>query len=98
MLAAGMLLIWAGWSVNLWGYCLLRGYNVTLGQLVSPVHPYAGPWPPKLIPATQIWPGGASPAAPGLGAGNPLAAGFVNPGVAQQIQQQTQNQFRKTPG
>lgn len=59
MLAVGMLISWTGYSVSLWGWCLLRGYNVTLGQLMTPLHPYAGKWPPGLIPDTQIFPGGA---------------------------------------
>lgn len=60
MVAVGMLLIWGGWSVGLWGWCLLRDYDVTFGQLVSPAHPYSGAWPPAKIPATQIWPGGST--------------------------------------
>jgi hypothetical protein len=63
MVAAGMLLIWGGYSVSLWGWCLLRGYNVTFGQLVSPVHPYGSRkgqvWPPPPIPASQVFPGRA---------------------------------------
>lgn len=60
MVAVGMLLIWGGWSVGLWGWALLRDYDVTFGQLVSPTHPYSGAWPPAKIPATQIWPGGST--------------------------------------
>ena len=60
MVAAGMLLIWGSWSVGLWGWCLLRDYDLTFGQLVSPTHPYSGAWPPAKIPATQIWPGGST--------------------------------------
>ncbi len=62
MVAVGMLLIWGGYSVGLWGWCLLRDYDLTFGQLTSPVHPYSGAWPPAKIPGTQIWPGGAAAA------------------------------------
>ncbi len=62
MVAVGMLLIWGGYSVSLWGWCLLRDYDLTFGQLTSPVHPYSGPWPPAKISGTQIWPGGAAAA------------------------------------
>ena len=66
MVAVGMLLIWGGYSVSLWGWCLLRDYDVTLGQLMSPVHPYGQGkgqgWPPPPIPDTQIWPGGKTAA------------------------------------
>ncbi len=61
MLPVGMLLTWAGYSIGLWGWCLIRGYNVTLGQLMSPVHPYgsakAQAWPPPLMSPNQIFPG-----------------------------------------
>ena len=64
MLAAGMLIIWGGYSVSLWGWCLLQGYNVTLGQLMSPVHPYGSgkgqAWPPALMGPDVIFPGGRS--------------------------------------
>jgi hypothetical protein len=38
MPAIGMGLAWAGYTGMLWAYCLIRGYDVTLGQLVNPVH------------------------------------------------------------
>jgi hypothetical protein len=61
MLAVGMLLAWGGYSVGLWGWCLLRGYNVTAGQLMSPLHPYGTGknqgWPPPLMSANVIFPG-----------------------------------------
>lgn len=64
MLAVGMLITWAGYSVSLWGWSLLRGYNVTLGQLMSPLHPYGSgkgqSWPPPLLPPDVIFPGGRS--------------------------------------
>lgn len=64
MLAVGMLLGWAGYSVSLWGWCLIRGYDVTLGQLMSPTHPYGSgkgqTWPPPLMGPDVIFPGGRS--------------------------------------
>ena len=60
--------MWGGYSVSLWGWCLLRGYDVTLGQLMSPLHPYGSnkgeTWPPKLIGSDVIWPGGRTAAGP----------------------------------
>ena len=58
MAAIGIGLIWGGYALSLWGYCLLRGYNVTFVSLVNPVHPYSGSWPPALIPAGQVLPTG----------------------------------------
>jgi len=62
MVAVAFLLVWGGWSAGLWGWCLIRDYDVTFGQLVNPVRPYAGPWPPARIPDGQTWPSGAAPA------------------------------------
>lgn len=55
-----MILGWVGYSLGLEGWCLFRDYDVTLGQLMSPLHPYAGPWPPAKIPSGQTWPGKAT--------------------------------------
>lgn len=60
MVALGMMLGWVGYSLGLEGWCLWRDYDVTLGQLMSPLHPYNGPWPPAKIPSGQTWPGKAS--------------------------------------
>lgn len=73
MLPAGMLIVWAGYSVSLWGWCLLRGYDVTLGQLMSPMHPYGSgkgeKWPPKRLPDDVIFPGRAAAASAAANAG-----------------------------
>jgi hypothetical protein len=84
-----MLLTWAGYSVGLWGWCLLRGYDVTLGQLMSPTHPYGSGkgqgWPPQAMPDTQVFPGGpaaassSSPASSSSSAGGNAAAGLPAP-------------------
>jgi hypothetical protein len=69
-----MLLVWAGYATGLWGYCLVRGYDLTLGDLMSPLHPYSGPWPPPQIPDGQFMPGGKAKAAAATtapGAGSP---------------------------
>lgn len=61
MPAIGMGLAWFGYSLTLWGYCLVRGYNVKFTDLVNPVHPYSGKWPPPAnIPIGDILPGQAA--------------------------------------
>ena len=48
-----------GYSVGLWGYCLLRGYDVTIGSLMSPLHPPS--WSAisgSQIPIGQVFPSG----------------------------------------
>lgn len=83
MVAVGFLLIWAGYSTGLWGWCLLRDYDLSMGQLMSPFHPYAGPWPPAKIGDDVIWPGSRSAPAPGPAAG-PSPGGSV-PGQPGQV-------------
>ena len=39
MIAIGLGLAWAGYTVGIWGYCLVRGYDVTFMQL------FKGTWP-----------------------------------------------------
>lgn len=95
MLPVGMVLVWAGYSVGLWGWCLIRGYNVTLGQLMSPTHPYGSgkgqAWPPPLMSPNQIFPGkntgqsapaaaGAKPSGGNAAAGLPAPSGRLGPG------------------
>lgn len=61
MLPLGMVLLWAGYGVASWGYVLNKGYDISLRQWFSPIHPWtgdiarAGP-----IPAGQIFPKGHS--------------------------------------
>lgn len=33
MIAIGVGVLWAAYAVGIWGYCLVRSYNVTFGQL-----------------------------------------------------------------
>jgi hypothetical protein len=63
VVAIGFGLLWVSYTGGLWAYCLLRGYDITPAQLINPVRPYAGPWPPPPIPAGAIFPPGKSGAA-----------------------------------
>src|SRR5215469_9492018 len=38
MLPLGFGITWLGYSIGLWGYLLIRGVDVTLGELVNPLH------------------------------------------------------------
>ena len=95
MVAVGMLLVWAGYGSGLFGWCLWSDYDLTFGQLLSPVHPYTGPWPPAKIPAGQTWPGGKATAATGGGtatasgskAATAAKAGAGSAGIIQKITQ-----------
>ena len=41
MVAIGMALIFAGYAVSIWGYCLVRGYDVSFGNVFSSKWPGA---------------------------------------------------------
>jgi hypothetical protein len=41
MVVIGMGLVFAGYWVTMWGYCLIRGYDVTFTQLARPQWPGA---------------------------------------------------------
>ena len=69
MIALSFGLAWVGYSYGLYGYCLIRGYDVRLVDLMNPVHVYQ--WPeggPPGIPPSQVFPAkkgqsGSSPVA-----------------------------------
>lgn len=48
MPAIGMGMLWGGYTLILWGYCKLMGYDISIGQLVVPGK-FKGKWPPPLI-------------------------------------------------
>lgn len=60
MIAIGMGIAWAGYSVALWGYCLLHGVDVKFTQLINPVHPYTGGFAGGQIPPSQLLPSGTA--------------------------------------
>ena len=41
MIVIGMGLVFAGYWASLWGYCLIRGYDVTFTQMARPQWPGA---------------------------------------------------------
>ena len=62
MTAVGFGMAWLGYAVGMYGYVLVKGYNVTFGQLVHPKNYYQGTWPPGPIPAGATWPTGTASA------------------------------------
>lgn len=59
MLPVGMVLAFTGYGVTSWGYLLVKGYNITLRQWFSPLHPYTGPLNAAgTVPSGQVFPAG----------------------------------------
>ena len=59
MVAIGMGLAWLSYSLGLWGYSLIKGYNLGAKQIVSPTAFYSGKWPPQQAGNTVIIPNGS---------------------------------------
>jgi hypothetical protein len=60
MLPIAVLMVWGGYTGIIYGYCLIRGYNVSLKEIVSPTGWYSGVWPPPAAGNTQIFPDGGA--------------------------------------
>lgn len=41
-------LLWGGYTLTFWGFCLVKGYAIGIADIVIPGH-YKGKWPPKLV-------------------------------------------------
>ena len=46
MVAVGLAVLWAGYAIGIWGYCLVKDYDVTFPQL------FASTWPGAQVNAT----------------------------------------------
>lgn len=60
MIAIGMVMGWLGYTTVLYGYCLIKGYDITFGELANPAHVFVWPAKPPMIPANQVTPGGTT--------------------------------------
>lgn len=89
MLAVGFAALWGGYAVASWGYCMIKGYNVSFRSWVSPLHPYQGAWPPAKIPDGYIWPHSTSSTTTAAAALEAAAAGQAQ---QEQSDQQLQNE------
>jgi hypothetical protein len=82
----GVGLIWVSYAVGMWGYCLIRGYDVTLLQLVKPAV-WTGTWPPFVADNTVIFPVGKGAAGGVVGSSSdfsttaPATGGASGPGA-----------------
>ena len=60
MVPIGFGLFWVGYALSTWGYFLVRGYNLSPKQIISPVGFYTGKWPPPKAGNTVIIPNGSA--------------------------------------
>lgn len=53
MIPIGVGITFAAYTVGIWGYCLVRGYNVKFTQLFKATWPAAGPTPGQQFAAAD---------------------------------------------
>jgi len=46
--AIGFGLLWSGYTLLFWGFCQIKGYDISIKEIVVP-KAWDGKWPPKLI-------------------------------------------------
>ena len=99
MKAVTIALALAAYTVGTWGYVLIKGYNITLREWVTPLHPYAGTWPPKCVPPGFIFPTSTQPGVDCASAqkGSASQTGSNNP-ATNRAQRAAQQAHRPLPG
>jgi hypothetical protein len=58
MLVLGFGVAWFGYGLVVYGHALVKGYNLSFGEVFSPTSFYKGTWPPSQAPNTVIFPTG----------------------------------------
>lgn len=58
MVGLGFGLAWIAYTGMIWGVSLLKGWDLSLGEIASIGHPYSGTWPPPIAPNTVVFPTG----------------------------------------
>lgn len=67
MVPIGVAMVWGAYTVGLWGYCLVRGYDVTFMQL------FKGQWPAGSSSSKGTSSGSGGGGSSSKGTGNPPA-------------------------
>jgi hypothetical protein len=60
MIGIAMVIAWLGYSADFWGYSLIKGWNLSFKDLMSPTAYYKGTWPPPVAGNTVVLPDGTS--------------------------------------
>ena len=82
MIGLGFIVSWLGYTTVLYGYCLIKGYDITFGQLANPAHVFTWPANPPQIPPNQVTPGGGTGAASNLAGGTGTTADTLTSSAA----------------
>ncbi len=93
MKAVGIGLAFAAYTVGTWGYVLVKGFNITLREWVSPLHPFTGKLDSKgCVPPGFIFPASSQAGVPCKQKGSPSGAS------AAQVNREAQGAGRASPG
>jgi hypothetical protein len=58
MVAVGFVGLWAFYGLGTWGWCLVKGYNITFAEWFNPLKPYQWNGTPALVPKGSMLPTG----------------------------------------
>lgn len=58
MLGISLLVAWLSYGAGYWGYSLVKGYNLSLLEIIGPVNYYSGSWPPGTASNAVVFPSG----------------------------------------
>lgn len=61
MVAVGFFGLWAFYGLGTWGWCLVKGYNITFSQWFNPTKPYMWNGTPGMVPAGVVFPTSTNP-------------------------------------
>lgn len=56
MVAVAVLAVWAAYGVGTWGWCLVKGYNITFLEWFNPADPYEWDGTPPMVPTGSVLP------------------------------------------
>jgi hypothetical protein len=74
---------WLGYALMWRGYSMVKGYDLSLSEIVSPTHYYKGAWPPPQAGNAVVFPTGKTQNATSSGTSgttSPSASGTCPPG------------------
>lgn len=70
---------WVGYAMLWYGYSMVKGYDLSFMEIVSPTKYYKGSWPPAPAGGGTIFPTGSTVSAGATTAGTTAPSGGVCP-------------------
>ena len=86
MVWVGFGILWIGYGAGIYGWSLLRGYDLSFKDVFSPTGWYSGPWPPQAASPDVVIPGQSQPPGAQLASFTVTQAGTAAGGAPAQPQ------------